>query len=264
MEYELEKGFRPPWWLRNAHVQSILPSLAPRRALVQWRSAQVRERSRPVILECGDEVRLLALHTPAITPNPRGAIVMLHGWEGDAPLCLRPRCEHAKRAHLLAQGRATYGGRPLAHVRREARLRHAIEAFEESKEASHVRFDRRRGLRRVSRGVVREPCGHGRDEIFVDGARRALAGDYAAVDLRSDFRSRASISLTRAPFDGPAFVLEPYEVDVTAFGESKRPARGMPAHASKSARRQRRRPPMATTVKDGSTTRRKSVSPMLR
>jgi predicted alpha/beta-fold hydrolase len=84
VEYALEEGFRPPWWLRNAHVQSVLPSLAPRRALVRRRCAPVQARSRPLILDCGEEVRLLAQHTPAIERNPIGAVVMLHGWEGDA------------------------------------------------------------------------------------------------------------------------------------------------------------------------------------
>ncbi len=84
MEYALEEGFRPPWWLRNAHVQSIVPSLALRRALVRRRCVPLRERSRSLILDCGDEVRLLAQHTPALERNPRGAVVMLHGWEGDA------------------------------------------------------------------------------------------------------------------------------------------------------------------------------------
>jgi predicted alpha/beta-fold hydrolase len=83
-EFALEQGFRPPWWLRNAHLQSILPSLPPRRALVRRRCAELQARSRSLILECGDEVRLLAQHTPAIAPNPSGAVVMLHGWEGDA------------------------------------------------------------------------------------------------------------------------------------------------------------------------------------
>jgi uncharacterized protein len=84
VEYALDTAFRPPWWLRNAHVQSILPSLAPRRALVRRRCVQVRARSRSLVLDCGDDVRLLAQHTPAAVPNPTGAVVMLHGWEGDA------------------------------------------------------------------------------------------------------------------------------------------------------------------------------------
>jgi predicted alpha/beta-fold hydrolase len=83
LEYAQETGFRPPWWLRNAHVQSILPSLALRRAIVRRRCAHLTEHSRPLILDCGDGVRLLAQHTPAIQPNPNGAVVLLHGWEGD-------------------------------------------------------------------------------------------------------------------------------------------------------------------------------------
>ena len=75
--------FRPPWWLRNAHVQSIVPSLSLRRALVRRRCAELIAHSRSLILECGDGVRLLAHHTPALQPHPVGAVVMLHGWEGD-------------------------------------------------------------------------------------------------------------------------------------------------------------------------------------
>jgi hypothetical protein len=83
-EYALESGFRPPWWLRNAHVQSILPSLALRRALIRRRCALVQQHSRSIIIDCGEGVRLLALHTPAIQAQPAGAVLMLHGWEGDA------------------------------------------------------------------------------------------------------------------------------------------------------------------------------------
>jgi predicted alpha/beta-fold hydrolase len=84
VEYALEQGFRPPWWLRNAHLQSILPTLPLRRAVVLRRCAHVREHSQPRILDCGDGVRLLAQYTPAPQSNPVGAVVMLHGWEGDA------------------------------------------------------------------------------------------------------------------------------------------------------------------------------------
>lgn len=83
-EYALETGFRPPWWLRNAHVQSILPSLALRRALLRRRCAPLQRHSRPLLLDCGDGVRLLAQHTPAIGAQQAGAVVLLHGWEGDA------------------------------------------------------------------------------------------------------------------------------------------------------------------------------------
>jgi predicted alpha/beta-fold hydrolase len=80
----VDPGFTPPWWLRNAHLQSIVPSMPLRRALVMRRCAQVGARSCSLVLDCGDDVRLLAYHTPATQPHPAGAVVMLHGWEGDA------------------------------------------------------------------------------------------------------------------------------------------------------------------------------------
>ncbi len=83
LEYAQETGFRPPWWLRNAHVQSILPSLSLRRAVLRRRYRHLRQHSRPLILDCGQDVRMLAYHTPAIRATPSGAVLMLHGWEGD-------------------------------------------------------------------------------------------------------------------------------------------------------------------------------------
>ena len=80
----MDQGFTPPWWLRNAHLQSIVPSLPLRRALLMRRCAHIPATSRPLVLDCGDDVRLLAYHTPATQPRPTGAVVMLHGWEGDA------------------------------------------------------------------------------------------------------------------------------------------------------------------------------------
>ena len=80
----MDPGFTPPWWLRNAHLQSIVPSLPLRRALVMRRCVQVGAQSRPLVIDCGDDVRLLAHHTPSTQQHPAGAVVMLHGWEGDA------------------------------------------------------------------------------------------------------------------------------------------------------------------------------------
>jgi len=79
--------FRPPAWIANRHLQSILPSLPFRRPAIERRAQAVRAASRPLVLDCGDGVRLLGLHAapPAGTPvaTPRLA-VLLHGWEGSA------------------------------------------------------------------------------------------------------------------------------------------------------------------------------------
>jgi predicted alpha/beta-fold hydrolase len=78
-------GFRPPGWLSNRHLQSILPSLPFRRGAVERRAAGVIAASRDLVLDCGEDVRLLGrLAVPAgAVPSPRLA-VLLHGWEGSA------------------------------------------------------------------------------------------------------------------------------------------------------------------------------------
>ena len=77
----------PPRWLRNRHLQSILPSLPARRRWVMPRTAALRAASQEILLDCGDSVRLQCFHAdPArcgITRVGRVA-VLVHGWEGNA------------------------------------------------------------------------------------------------------------------------------------------------------------------------------------
>jgi len=69
--------FRPPPYLRNAFVQTLLGSKRPGRS----RCRALRTHSRPVILRVADRIRLGgALSTVASTP--KGLLVLLHGWEG--------------------------------------------------------------------------------------------------------------------------------------------------------------------------------------
>ncbi len=84
---ELNAGFRPPSWLANRHVQSVLPSLPMRRASVERRAAPVVASSRQLVLDCGSGVRLmgwLADPPPAAAPSARRLTVLLHGWEGSS------------------------------------------------------------------------------------------------------------------------------------------------------------------------------------
>ena len=79
--------FRPPAWLANRHVQSILPSLPLRRGFVERRAAAVVAAAMPLVLDCGDGVRLMGLHSkPAAgtAASPPRLAVLLHGWEGGA------------------------------------------------------------------------------------------------------------------------------------------------------------------------------------
>jgi len=81
-----QADFRPPWWLRGPHLQSILPSLPWRRPLVERRAQAVMVASRELLLDAGDGVRLQAFHAPAIRDSSHRdqAVVLLHGWEGSA------------------------------------------------------------------------------------------------------------------------------------------------------------------------------------
>lgn len=84
---EYVESYRPPRWLRGAHVQSILPSSPLRDFLVRRRAAPVVGASEEVLLEGGDGVRLLGLvASQAKRGFPAGerVAVLLHGWEGSA------------------------------------------------------------------------------------------------------------------------------------------------------------------------------------
>ena len=86
MRIELDESFRPPRWLRNRHIQSILPSLSVRRRWLGPRLEPLLAASRPLLIDCGEGVRLAAHHTAPPRPlraSPRVAL-LLHGWEGSA------------------------------------------------------------------------------------------------------------------------------------------------------------------------------------
>ena len=77
------KPFAPRGLLRNRHLQSIAPSLAPRRQLVLRQAAPLVAASTELLLDGGEGVRLQAFHAKPAQPNGRLA-VLLHGWEGSA------------------------------------------------------------------------------------------------------------------------------------------------------------------------------------
>lgn len=77
--------FRPHPLLRNPHLQSVLASSGLRRLLAQRRRARIEGPAEAVLLDCGDGVRLLGLHTrQRLLAQPRGLAVLLHGWEGSS------------------------------------------------------------------------------------------------------------------------------------------------------------------------------------
>jgi hypothetical protein len=79
--------FQPPAWLGNRHLQSVLPSLPLRRVPVERRARAVISASRRLVLDCGDDVRLMGWHAdpPAASAiEPPRLAVLLHGWEGSS------------------------------------------------------------------------------------------------------------------------------------------------------------------------------------
>ena len=75
--------YQPPRLLRNPHVQSVLASSGVRRMLFRRRLLMLERGATEHLLDCGDGVRLLGLHTrQRILPQSRGLVVLLHGWEG--------------------------------------------------------------------------------------------------------------------------------------------------------------------------------------
>jgi uncharacterized protein len=77
--------FRPSRLLRNPHVQSVLASSGLRRWLATRRGNDIEARAVEHIIDCGDGVRLQGFHTSQhALAEPRGLVVLLHGWEGSA------------------------------------------------------------------------------------------------------------------------------------------------------------------------------------
>lgn len=74
--------FLPPRWLRDPHLQSVLSS-SPLRAVRARRRLQMAGATHEaVVLEAGDGVRLQGVHSVVRGVEPRGLVVLLHGWEG--------------------------------------------------------------------------------------------------------------------------------------------------------------------------------------
>ncbi|MEL1263374.1 YheT family hydrolase [Pseudoxanthomonas putridarboris] len=92
--------YRPPRWLRNPHLQSVLGSSALRRS----RGLRALSGSGAVttehIVDGGDGVRLQGFHSHLPGREPRGLVLLLHGWEGSADSSYM----RMTAAQLLARG----------------------------------------------------------------------------------------------------------------------------------------------------------------
>lgn len=73
--------FTPPYLLRNAHLQTMLASLRPRKHCMDRRANNLLREAKEQILDCGKGIRLLGSYScrPA---NRENIVVLIHGWEG--------------------------------------------------------------------------------------------------------------------------------------------------------------------------------------
>ncbi|MFD0739800.1 YheT family hydrolase [Lysobacter koreensis] len=92
--------YRPPRWLHNAHVQSVLGSSPQRRRHGERRLAASGAVTTPHLVDGGDGVRLQGLHSAVPGVEPRGLVLLLHGWEGSVDSSYM----RLTAAQLLARG----------------------------------------------------------------------------------------------------------------------------------------------------------------
>ncbi|KQZ59385.1 MULTISPECIES: alpha/beta fold hydrolase [unclassified Lysobacter] len=76
--------YRPPRWLRNAHLQSLLGSSPLRRRRAEQRLAELGATTTEHLIDGGEGVRLHGLHSIVPGTESRGLVLLLHGWEGSA------------------------------------------------------------------------------------------------------------------------------------------------------------------------------------
>ncbi|MBW3550053.1 MAG: alpha/beta fold hydrolase [Proteobacteria bacterium] len=74
--------YRPPRWLRNAHLQSALGSSALRRRQGERSLAASGAVTTEHLIDGGEGVRLQGLHSAVPGVAPQGLVLLLHGWEG--------------------------------------------------------------------------------------------------------------------------------------------------------------------------------------
>lgn len=133
---DLDDRYAVPAWLRNAHLQSILASLPPRRYSIKWRARPLRAAARSWLLDCGDGVRLQAWYS-ANAATPARTAVLLHGWEGSVDACyvlslatlLHQQGYGVVRLNLRDHGRTQALNRGLFHSCRLSDVTGALRAI---------------------------------------------------------------------------------------------------------------------------------------
>jgi predicted alpha/beta-fold hydrolase len=81
-------GFRPPLFLKNAHVQTVLASSKLR----TLGTNTMRDAARKEIIDTAEGIKLLGYHSVQNDGQAKGLAILLHGWEGSADSTYLLRC----------------------------------------------------------------------------------------------------------------------------------------------------------------------------
>ena len=74
------QSFKPAWYLRNGHVQTILASSHFR----AWGINHMRRAARAIVLTTEAGTRLLGQYSVQASGTTTAEVILLHGWEGSA------------------------------------------------------------------------------------------------------------------------------------------------------------------------------------
>ncbi len=85
--------FSPTFFLKSPFLQTILASSKLRRL----GKNPMLSTSRETVLKTEDGIRLLSYYSPQTQNNPKGLVILLHGWQGDS-----------NSAYILSAGRTLY------------------------------------------------------------------------------------------------------------------------------------------------------------
>jgi predicted alpha/beta-fold hydrolase len=137
--HSADDDFRPPRWLRNRHLQSMLASTGWRRGRILRGAAPMLAAQRELLLDCGAGVRLQCFISSPPGSGGTAPVVVLHGWEGSAEslyvlslaqLLFARRCEVA-RLNLRDHGDTHHLNHELFHSCRLAEVVGAVRALQQ-------------------------------------------------------------------------------------------------------------------------------------
>lgn len=81
-ENKIAEQFKPSFGLKNAHIQTILSSVGPRKKWVAKRFESYLPSEQVYELDGGDGIRLMGVFNQAAKAKSDKLAILIHGWEG--------------------------------------------------------------------------------------------------------------------------------------------------------------------------------------